>query len=683
MSKNSFGNQKHCKVVNGIIYFGYGKDTTETTETIELTERNDMNIQEIAKLANVSVSTVSKVMNRKDKDISEKTKNKVLKVIEDNNYIPYAKYRVKEGLINRFIGLVIQKGNPFYKELVSTVEKVLRNQGFYLVVLTIGTELEEIDNALNELQKRGVMGALVDASRAASRNREECKLVYLTDTSSFERRQKNIFYYRKCEAGRLAVKALLEAGHQKISVIIREREKTVLDGVEAVYGEQNLQKQFLTSYIGTDLEDIRQNALVSCISDNISAVICGDMEIAGCVLEYAKQIGIKIPEELSVICTRDHAVLEYLAGGISAVRYPIQEMAEDGVKYLLQMILEGKESEITRRFSLSIVERNSIWDVKQQPTGEKIVVVGSMNIDNSIEGARIPANGETLIATDILTMPGGKGANQAVGVGRLGGEAYMIGRIGKDADGRMLHKSLTDNGVHMDGVEFDEQAASGKAFVHIDRDGENAIVVYRGANGNLDEAQLRRHEDIFRTAKYCLLSSEISKEAMSVAKKSCQENGTEVVLKPSGLEDVGEEVLAGIDYLVPNEKEMAQIYQGEALTLEEKAEKLMQIGVRNVIVTLGKRGAYLRNKEYSLYFTGAPFTPIDTTGGADSFISAMVVALSEGKDLIYSIIYATYAAGITITRYGVQEALPDKKTIYIYREEIEKQYIEKKKEGKG
>ena len=460
-----------------------------------------MNIQEIARLADVSVSTVSKVMNGKDKDISKKTKDKVLKIIEENNYIPYARYRVKEGLINRFIGLVICKENPHYSQMVTSIESALRVQGFFPVVLTAEKEQEEIDNAVYELQKRGVSGILVDSSRAVSQYLENCKLVYLTDTSSFETKQKNTFYFHKYEAGRLSAIELLNAGHQKISVILREAEKIILDGVEAVYGEQNLPRQFITSYIGEDLNGIRQNGLISCVSDSSTAVICGDMEIVGCVLEYAEQIGIKVPEDFSVICVKDHEMLEYLAGGITAVGYPIRQMTVDAVDHLLQMVIEEKDSEVTRKFFPEVIKRNSIQDIGKRKDGHKIVIVGSMNIDDNIEGVRIPVNGETIIAKNILTLPGGKGANQAVGVGRLGGQAYMIGRVGKDADGRRLYKSLTDNGVHTDGVEFDDQADSGKAFVHIDRDGENAIVVYRGANENLDEAQLKRHENIFRAAK--------------------------------------------------------------------------------------------------------------------------------------------------------------------------------------
>ena len=136
------------------------------------------------------------------------------------------------------------------------------------------------------------------------------------------------------------------------------------------------------------------------------------------------------------------------------------------------------------------------------------------------------------------------------------------------------------------------------------------------------------------------------------------------------------------NYLIPNEMELGKIISGDQ-TLEEKAQELLHGGVENVIVTLGKQGAYLKNRKYSLYFPSAPFHAVDTTGGADSFISALAVALSEDKDLIYAVIYAMYAAGITVTRYGVQEAMPDKNTVGIYREEIDARYHRMMKQISG
>lgn len=635
-----------------------------------------MNIQEIAKLAKVSVSTVSKIMNGKDDDISEPTRKRVLKIVEEQNYIPYAKYRMREGMGNRLVGLVISGENRYYGALVAMVEKALQERGYRLVVDTVwGMDQEGLEEAVEQLWKRGVIGVLVNAAFAVSHLPENCKAVYFTETEEFDQRQQNTFYFQKYEAGRLAAEAVLEKGHTKAGCILLETEQDILKGVEAAFRERQLPEGNLVYYLGKDREDIWEKGTAFCMANDVSAMICGNPEIVGMALEYAGKTGIRVPQELSLICLEEQDVLEYMAGGIASVKYPLQQMMTSAVHHLLQMIMEKKECEIARKFHPGLQKRGSIRRNEEGQRGGKIVVVGSMNVDIVIEGVRIPVNGETHIADNILIMPGGKGGNQAVGVGKLGGRAYMVGRIGKDADGKMLFKGLTDCGVYMDGVEFDDQLSSGQAFVHLDREGENTIVVYRGANGSLDGAQLERHGEVFQNAKYCLLSSEISMETIRAAKKHCRINQTEMILKPSALEEIEEDILEGIDYLVPNEKEMEQICPG-SLPLEEKADRLLASGVKNVIVTLGKQGSYLKNKEHSIYFPSAPFTAIDSTGGADSFISAMAFSLSEGNGLIYSMIYATYAAGITVTRYGVQEAMPDKKTIGIYMEEIERKYKE-------
>ena len=635
-----------------------------------------MNIQEIARLAKVSVSTVSKIINGKDDDISEPTRKRVLKIVEEQNYIPYAKYRMREGMGNRLIGLVIPGENRFYGALVAMAEKALQERGYRLVVYTIwDMDAKALEEAVEQLWKRGVIGVLVNAAFAVSRLPDNCKAVYFTETEEFDQRQQNTFYFRKYEAGRLAAEALLEEGHMKIGCILQETEQDILKGAEAVFRERQLPQGKLVHYLGKDRRDIREKGTAFCMANDVSAMICGDPETAGMILEYAGKTGIRVPRELSMVCLEEQDILEYMAGGIASVKYPLEQIIRSAVYHLLQMVTEKKECEISRKFHPMMQKRSSIRKNEEGQKGGKIVVVGSMNVDNVIEGVRIPVIGETHIADNILVMPGGKGGNQAVGVGKLGGRAYMVGRVGKDTEGKMLFKGLADCGVYMDGVEFDDQLSSGRAFVHLDREGENTIVVYRGANGSLDGAQLERHGEVFRNAKYCLLSSEISMDTIRAAKKHCRANQTEMILKPSALEEIEEDILEGIDYLVPNEKEMEQICPG-SLPLEEKAGRLLAGGVKNVIVTLGRQGSYLKNKEYSIYFPSAPFTATDSTGGADSFISAMAFSLSEGNELIYSIIYATYAAGITVTRYGVQEAMPDKKTIGIYIEEMERKYNE-------
>ena len=249
----------------------------------------------------------------------------------------------------------------------------------------------------------------------------------------------------------------------------------------------------------------------------------------------------------------------------------------------------------------------------------------------------------------------------------------MIGCLGNDMDGKQLYSGLTENHVHMDGVIFDTVLPSGKAYINVDSSGESTIVVYQGANGHLDISQINGCRYLFQGAKYCLLSMEIPDEIVEYTIRFCRRNNTEVILKPSATERIKEELLPEIDYFVPNEKELDLLIPGEK-SLEDKAQMLRDKGVKNVIVTMGARGCYLTNEEYSLHFSGTGFEAVDTTGGADSFISAMAVCLSEGKHIIHAIGFAIYASGITVTRYGVQPALPDRKAVDVYEDEIYSKY---------
>lgn len=292
-----------------------------------------------------------------------------------------------------------------------------------------------------------------------------------------------------------------------------------------------------------------------------------------------------------------------------------------------------------------------------------------MNMDVTLEASRIPVKGETQIAEKLYVFPGGKGANQAVGAGKLGGQVYMIGCLGNDMDGRELYTSLVENHVHMDGVLFDTVLPSGKAYINVDQGGESTIVVYQGANRSLNQSQIQKCRYLFESAAYCLLSMEIPDEIVEYTIRTCRRTGTEVILKPSATEQVKEELYADVSYFIPNENELHLLVPGD-MSIEEKAELLRKKGVKNVIVTLGARGCYLANGQVSMYFEGSGFEAVDTTGGADSFISALAVCLSEGKPLVQAVRFAIYASGITVTRYGVQPALPDRRAVDVYEDEI-------------
>lgn len=631
-----------------------------------------MNIHDIARLAGVSASTVSKVMNGKDRDISEETKRKVLRIIEEENYVPYFKFREKEGLKNHLLGLIIRRTHRERENIVLSAGRAAKELGYGLVVTYVDSE-EEIPAGIEEMNKRQVSGVMIDAQKKFLCGRLENTSVYLNETKEFDERQKVTFYYRLSEAGRLAAERLIKEGHQKIACMVHKEDGSVLEGYRMAVQSSNLPLQPVWSYEGDSIEDIETYGIRQCLSGDVTAVICGSWDIACCVWKLMERTRTVVPDGLSMIVVGDGEMVKILGDGITAVKLPAENMSRDAVEYLVDMIQGEKQIELMRKFSPVLIERNSIVRPAQEKQGEKIIVVGSMNMDVTVEVSRIPVSGETQLAEKLLVFPGGKGGNQAVGAGKLGGQVYMIGCLGKDMDGKQLYTSLTENHVHVDGVIFDTVLPSGKAYINVDNRGESTIVVYQGANSHLDISQINGCRYLFQSAKYCLLSMEIPDEIVEYTIKFCKRNHTQVILKPSAVEKIKEELLPDIAYFVPNEKELNLLVPGRK-SVEEKAEVLRKKGVENVIVTMGEKGCYLTNPSYSLHFSGTGFEAVDTTGGADSFISAMAVCLSEGKNIIHAIGFAIYASGITVTRYGVQPALPDRKAVDVYEDEIYSKY---------
>lgn len=639
-----------------------------------------MNINDIAKLAGVSASTVSKVMNGKDKDISKQTKQKVLKIIEEEQYTPYSRFRDKAVLRNYLIGLIVKRDNRERENIVLNVEKEARRQGYHLVVSYVG-ETEEMQAVIHEMMRKKVMGFLIDSQDCLNDRKYEDMTVYLNQTKEFDERQKTTFYYRLSEAGKLAAEELIRAGHQKIACITCRCDKSIMDGYRQAMQNNNFSIQPLWTYEGDSIADIEKYGVRQCLSEGITAVICGSKEITCCVCNMMERSRTVIPNDLSIVSVGEDDILGVLGSGITAVDLPSRELSAEAVNCLIDMIQGEKRIEVTKHFSPAVIQRNSIVSPADEKQSAKIVVVGSMNMDVTIEVERIPVSGETQLARKVYVFPGGKGGNQAVGVGKLGGQAYMIGCLGNDMDGKQLFASLTENHVHMDGVTFDHSLPSGKAYINVDDSGESTIAVYQGANRNLSEKQIKRSQYLFENAAYCLLSLEIPKSIAEYTIKFCKRMQTQVILKPSAVETIKEDLLRDIAYFVPNEKELHTFVKGNQ-TIEEKAEILRELGVANVIVTLGGRGCYFRNKEHSLYFSGTGFEPVDTTGGADSFISALAVYLSEGKDILQALGFAIYASGITVTRYGVQPALPERKAVDIYEDEIYSNYEKLKEDRK-
>jgi len=294
----------------------------------------------------------------------------------------------------------------------------------------------------------------------------------------------------------------------------------------------------------------------------------------------------------------------------------------------------------------------------------KLVVIGSSNRDLVVKTERIPAPGETVIGGAFVSAPGGKGGNQAVAASRLGAEVWFVGCVGNDALGSVLAEEMAEAGIHVDFLHFDPDAPTGVALIGVDARGQNAIIVAPGANHRVSRADVEAAREIIVEAYAVIVQLEIPMEAVEAAIDAASAAGTKVVLNPApmrGDRALPDSLLRKVDILTPNEHEAAQIlghHSPEGLHWEEVAEQIRAKGVDTVVITLGDAGCLLADSTGSRRLPSMPVTAIDTTAAGDCFTGALAVGLAEGKSLDAAAIFATHAAGISVTRLGAEPSLP-------------------------
>jgi ribokinase len=291
----------------------------------------------------------------------------------------------------------------------------------------------------------------------------------------------------------------------------------------------------------------------------------------------------------------------------------------------------------------------------------RILVIGSSNTDMVIKTNKLPGPGETILGGKFLMNPGGKGANQAVAAARLGGKVTFIAKRGNDLFGNQAIGLFMREGIETKYVVKDMELPSGVALITVDSSGENSIVVAPGSNGNLKEEDIP--SKIFESKKYeiLMLQLEIPMSTVEYSALKASENGMKVILNPAPACNLSDALLHNTWLITPNETEAGMI-SGTSITDIPSAERasviIQERGVKNVIITLGETGAYVKSENYWGLIPGIKVDPVDTTAAGDVFNGALAVAVSEGKDLYEAVIFANKAAAISVTRMGAQASAP-------------------------
>ena len=291
----------------------------------------------------------------------------------------------------------------------------------------------------------------------------------------------------------------------------------------------------------------------------------------------------------------------------------------------------------------------------------KVVVVGSLNMDLVTRASRLPRAGETLIGQSFSTVPGGKGANQAVASARLGAEVAMIGCVGSDAYGLQLRDALLVEGIDCQAVSCVD-GSSGVALIVVDDSSQNAIVIVAGSNGELTPASLQAADAVLQAADVIVCQLEVPLETVGYALKRGRELGKTVILNPAPASGpLPAQWYASIDYLIPNESEATALSGVTVDSLDSAklaAAQLIKAGAAKVIITLSAQGALFSDGNRVEHLAAPNVKAVDTTAAGDTFVGGFAAALAHGKSEAEAIRFGQVAAALSVTRAGAQPSIP-------------------------
>ena len=292
----------------------------------------------------------------------------------------------------------------------------------------------------------------------------------------------------------------------------------------------------------------------------------------------------------------------------------------------------------------------------------EITVLGIFVADISFSGPKIPSIGETILGKKYNVGPGGKGCNQAIAIARLGGNINFISKIGKDAYGELALRTLKKNKISTENLIQDSDQQTGVAGILVDQNtGTNAINVIVGAPSSLKIREIEKQINLIKSSKIFLTQLEVPKDVTLHCLKTAKENGCITILNPAPASEISKEFYNNIDFFTPNETE-AEFYTGIKITNDQEAkqaaDKLINLGIKKVIITLGEKGLFYSDGKEEIYLKASAVKAIDTTGAGDAFNGGLAFSLLKEKPIKECLEFANKVAGISTTKLGAGDAMP-------------------------
>lgn len=630
-----------------------------------------MKLKDIARIADVSPSTISKIVNGKDAGISAETRERVLKIVREYHYTPYASTTAKTKTWT--IGVLMRSAISLDTTLEGIIHRA-QADGYATLVFNSHTDITQEQKNIAALTKHKVDGIIWEPVAAASSAQEshlEALEVPVLKIGSYGGDESLLLPYE--DAAYRITEELISRGHQGIGCLVTQgrRAAKFLSGYRKCLFEHNMTID--ERMIFTELND----SLAARIADHtITGVISSHYRTSLEFHQFMDSLRYRIPDDVSLISLKNdnREALGY-PGSVKISTYTMRNA--DFGSYLCEKLVHsvedrgGSPHSFVQEFHL---DNTATLAAPPEANQRKVVVVGSVHLDAYLRVARLPTAGTTVKTQTSTSHAGGKGVNQAVGVARLGHRTALIGNVGSDSSGDLIYRSMERENVDTTCLSRKPDENTGNSFIYLDRLGESMISVVSGANSTLGAADIRDRASTFIGADCVMVQTEIPLDAVYESLRIARKNNALTILKPASCGPLSEAMLELVDILVPNRQELDDICP-EPGTLEEKAGMLLEKGAGTVIVTLGAGGSYVRSPVAEAYFPAEEVTVIDTTGACDAFISALGSYLLYGCDLHDSIRIATHAARYSVAHEGVIDALINRNTLESRVAQVEPQLL--------
>ena len=306
--------------------------------------------------------------------------------------------------------------------------------------------------------------------------------------------------------------------------------------------------------------------------------------------------------------------------------------------------------------------------------GKKILILGGCNVDLVFNIPRFHRPGETILAESQATFFGGKGANQAVASKRLGGNVCFITKVGNDLYGKSYRQHLIKNGLNPKLILKDRKLPTGMAVIELTPEGENRIIASPGANGSLSVKDLKRLQPCWRGVEVFVTQLETPVPTVEKGVRLAKDEGAVILLNPSPPAQLSPRFLSLVDFIVPNETEAQSLtgirWKG-GRDIRKMAGRLLEMGVKNVVITLGPKGLFFKNRNEEIWMDAFRVKVMDTTAAGDAFLGAFATSLAENKPIREALKFANGAGALATTKLGAQPSLPFRKDLEAFLSKIQ------------